>query len=68
MICFIDGVKYETKSGNVDAKFYLMQHLYDVDPDENRERIWCSRDKALSELTHTDSKYILEEAERRRKR
>lgn len=74
LIGFVDRVKFtvpniaDQSPHEVDAKFYLLEWLYDTqrDPKESRLVQWFSAETALSNLKHVESQYLLQEAEWKR--
>jgi ADP-ribose pyrophosphatase YjhB (NUDIX family) len=66
LICLVDRVAFRAKGEDVDVKFYLMESLYETAADEGRAIEWLPLEEALEQLTHSESKYILRAAERRR--
>jgi ADP-ribose pyrophosphatase YjhB (NUDIX family) len=74
LVCFVVGdIKYKHKNERVNAKFYLMEYLYEVqseaepqEQEKKREKRWLSFSEALNELQHEESKFALIQAEAKR--
>jgi 8-oxo-dGTP pyrophosphatase MutT (NUDIX family) len=59
----VGRLRFETPD-TVDAKFYLMERLGEVTPeDENRANKWLPFEQALQALHYSDSKLLLHKAE-----
>ncbi len=65
MICLVDRVAFRANE-DVDVKFYLMESLHETAADEERAIGWFPLEEALRRLTHSESKYVVRAAERRR--
>jgi 8-oxo-dGTP pyrophosphatase MutT (NUDIX family) len=64
-ICLVDRVRFTTPKGEtVDAKFYLMEKVYEAHSPEGRQIQWISPGHALEQLTHAESRYLVQAAER----
>jgi len=59
-------VKFNRRGENQDAKFYLMEKIYDVPPkpDENRHVDWAPFRQAVERLRYEESRQLVREAER----
>jgi NUDIX domain. len=66
LICLVDRVVFRAKGENVDVKFYLMESVYKTTADEGRDIEWLPFENVLERLTHSESKYVVCAAERRR--
>ena len=67
LICLVDRVAFNARGEEVDAKFYLMEWLYDTAPlqDEDRQIEWHPLDAATSCVEHVESKHLLQMAAKR---
>jgi ADP-ribose pyrophosphatase YjhB (NUDIX family) len=67
LMCLVGGADFQTSRGAVRAKYYLMEYLYGSESSESRSRRWLEYEDALKMLMHGESKYLLREAETRRR-
>ena len=62
----VDRVRFATTKETVDAKFYLMERVYESLSPESRQIQWAPPRQALEQLTHSESCYLVQAAERLR--
>jgi ADP-ribose pyrophosphatase YjhB (NUDIX family) len=62
----VESVEFTTAKERVNAKFYLMERVFENAPAETRDTGWFPFEEALNLLTHPESQHILKEAEHRR--
>lgn len=60
------NLEFEVRGEAVNAKFYLMERLFDGTPKEKRDLQWLPYDVALAALKFPESRFALEQAEVRR--
>jgi 8-oxo-dGTP pyrophosphatase MutT (NUDIX family) len=70
LVGLVDRIAFKAKNKDVDAKFYLMEWLYETEPapDEDRKFEWLLAEDALKVFTHPESTHLLREAMRKRAR
>lgn len=66
VVSVVDTVEFETTKERVRAKFYLLEYVDEVDPEEKRLWRWLPLEKALTAPIPPESKYILRAADRKR--
>ena len=66
-VCLVGNNEFKTDQESVVAKYYLMECLVETQKRESRRVDWFRYDEALGLLTHTENKYLLQEAERKRR-
>jgi 8-oxo-dGTP diphosphatase len=66
-ICPAGRVRFKQNDAEVRAKFYLMEKVFDGTAKESRTIKWLPYEEAHRELTHLESKEILESAEAKRR-
>ena len=57
---------FKNRRGPVIVAYFLMRYRGEVEPEEHRERIWCSYDEARKRLSFDDAKDVLRLAHERR--
>ncbi len=67
LICLAGKDEFKAGNEKVIAKYYLMEYFSEVEPEESRRIGWFDFDEALTLLTHSENKYLLQEAERKRR-
>jgi 8-oxo-dGTP pyrophosphatase MutT (NUDIX family) len=67
LICLVGRDEFRTAKGKVVAKYYLMEHFFDITANESRRVGWFRFNEALNLLTHFDNKHLLQQAERKRR-
>ncbi|MDQ2938823.1 MAG: NUDIX domain-containing protein [Acidobacteriota bacterium] len=67
VICLAGRDEFQAGDEKVVAKYYLMESFAEVEPEESRRLGWFNFDEALTLLTHTENKHLLQEAERKRR-
>lgn len=65
-VCSVGRVTFKKNKERVDIEFYLMKATGVGEPAERREIGWFRFDQALQELTHSESKRVLQLAEQKR--
>jgi 8-oxo-dGTP pyrophosphatase MutT (NUDIX family) len=59
-------IKFKKLEKDQDAKFYLMEKMYQVEADDKQRRAqWLPFEQAVAELTYEDSRHLLREAAKR---
>jgi 8-oxo-dGTP pyrophosphatase MutT (NUDIX family) len=58
-------VKFNKQGEDQDAKFYLMEKIFQGIPKEKREVRWLPFEEAVAQLTYPESKYLVREAAKR---
>jgi len=66
-ICLVGNSEFTTDRESIVAKYYLMECLVETEKRESRRVDWFRFDEALALLTHAENKYLLQEAEQKRR-
>ena len=67
LITLAGSDEFKVGGEKVHAKYYLMEYLSEVEPEESRRLGWFDFEQAVTLLTHSANKHILQEAERLRR-
>lgn len=62
----VENVRLKARGEDVDARFYLVEYLGEVEPSEKREKQWFLRAEALNRLKFEESRNALKRADRKR--
>jgi 8-oxo-dGTP pyrophosphatase MutT (NUDIX family) len=54
--------EYQTISGPIRVRFFLMEYLGDIGKKENRRQRWCSYDEGMDSLSFEDARVLLTSA------
>lgn len=64
LMCVVaERIAYKQENEQVNAKFYLMEYLYGVQPDEERTHKWVPLPREIRDLKYEESRFILKQAE-----
>jgi 8-oxo-dGTP pyrophosphatase MutT (NUDIX family) len=67
VVCLAGRDQFKVNGERVVAKYYLMERFSMTKPEESRRCAWLEYETALVVLTHCENKYLLQEAERKRR-
>lgn len=58
-VASLGSKRFSGPSGPIHVAYFLMRYLGEVEPDEMRETMWCSFEKARDQLTFKESQELL---------